>query len=196
VRSDWWDIVAKTDPDRSNDEIGAMVRALLADRFKLSVHTEKREMSVYRVVHARDDRTLGPGLRRPEIDCDAYRAAQRKGEPPPLGRPAERLPCVVNIVPGFPGARLTAGGTTINGITSLLARELGRPVIDATGLSQPFDIDMVFSSRALTATPDATPDERSSIFEAMQQQLGLKLEAGRADVDVLVIDRVERPTPD
>ena len=114
--------------------------------------------------------------------------ARPQAMPPDLEFTGERF------VPGAPGARLTAGGTTINGITSLLASQVGRPVIDATGLSQPFDIDVVFSTGALT--PSATPDERSSIFEAMQQQLGLKLEAGKADVDVLVIDRVERPTPD
>jgi uncharacterized protein (TIGR03435 family) len=203
VRSDRWEIIAKTDPGRSNDEIREMARALLAERFQLSLHIETRELPAYLLVRARDDGALGPGLSVPDIDCDAYRTAQRRGEPLPSAPVGGRLPCVATIMgsrssPTGRGSRLTAGGTTINGITTLIAEQIGRPVVDATGLDQLFDIELEFSARPLSASPSAASvdDDGPSIFEAIQNQLGLKLESGRASVDVLVIDRVEPPSPD
>jgi uncharacterized protein (TIGR03435 family) len=96
------------------------------------------------------------------------------------------------------GSRLTAGGTPISGITTLLADMVGRPVVDETGLKQSFDIELEFSARPLSASPLAAsnPDGGPSVFEAIQSQLGLRLTPGRASVEVLVIDSVERPTPD
>jgi uncharacterized protein (TIGR03435 family) len=71
----------------------------------------------------------------------------------------------------------------------LLATASGRIVVNRTGLQGPFTIDLEYS-------PDQTASDLPSIFTAVQEQLGLKLESSRAPVDVLVIDSVERPTPD
>jgi uncharacterized protein (TIGR03435 family) len=202
LSGDRFEIIAKTEPERSNEEMRAMARALLADRFQLSMHAEMRELPAYVLVRARSDGTLGPGLRAPEVDCDAYRAAQEKHEPlPPTPvRYGDRLPCVATIMSGHEssgGLRLTAGGTRISGILALLANQVGRPVVDGTGLSQPFDIELPYSAlRPLTveAPPPAPDAGLLPIREAIQSQLGLKLEEGTAPVEVLVIDRVERPS--
>ena len=205
VRTDWWDIQARTDPSRSNDEKRAMARQLLAERFRLAVHVETREMAGYALVRARPDDPLGPGLRTPAVDCDAYRAAQQKGEPlppTPPQRDQDRLPCVAIKIfsllsPG--GSRITAGGTPVSGITTLIANVVNQPVIDATGLKEPFDIELEFSESPLSAAPSADLTRRNegpSIFQAVQSQLGLKLESRRVSVEVLVIDHVERPSPD
>jgi len=202
LTTDRFEIIAKTDSTRTNDEMRAMVRALLSERFQLSLHFEMREMPVYFLVRARDDGKLGPGLRIPEVDCDKYRAAKARGEPLPQVpvRAADRLPCTATIMNSRlsstgRGTRITAGGTTISGITSLIALLVSRPVVDQSGLTQPFDIEVEFSIRPLSADPSVALD-LPSIFDAMQAELGLKLQSGRAPVNVLVIDRVERPTPD
>jgi uncharacterized protein (TIGR03435 family) len=181
-----------------------MARLLLADRFRLVMHAEKRDLPAYVLSIARADGRLGSGMTKPAIDCDAYRAARARGENPP-GDPtrkpnADRLPCVSTRMPVFdhtrviPGAewRITAGGATIASMITLLSRELGRPVVDATGLTQPFDIEVQYSPEVPSPDREAGPPLRAAIAE----QLGLRVQDGRAAVEVLVIDRVERPQPD
>ena len=85
--------------------------------------------------------------------------------------------------------RIKADALTNDLLTQLLATASGRIVVDRTGLKGPFNIDLEWSQ-------DQTASDKPSIFTAVQEQLGLKLEATRAPVDVLVIDSVERPTPD
>jgi uncharacterized protein (TIGR03435 family) len=205
VTTDMFDIAAKTDPARTADDIRAMARALLAERFNLAVRIEQRELPGYMLVVARRDRRLGPGLRPPAIDCDAYRAARARGEPMPkeLMVAGTRLPCVATVMPVLPqhqvvpgtNMRLTAGGRTISSLVLMIANQVGRPVVDRTGLTQLFDVEVQFSDRPLTAGVPVG-DEGPRFMTALEEQAGLKLEEGRAMVDVLVIDRVERPSPD
>jgi uncharacterized protein (TIGR03435 family) len=75
---------------------------------------------------------------------------------------------------------------------TLLSRELGRPVVDATGLTQPFDIEVQYSPEVPSPDREVGPPLRA----ALADQLGLRVQDGRAAVDVLVVDRVERPRPD
>ena len=204
IGTDFYHIEARGLPSSSDDDLREMARKLLADRFKLTLHVEKRELPAYMLVLARTDGRLGPGMTKPAIDCDAYRAAKARGENPPPDptrkRFFDRLPCVSTVMPTgdetrvIPGARvrLTAGGATIAGIIELLSRELGRPVVDATGLTQPFDIEVQYSVGPPRPDQEAGPPLRS----ALTDQLGLRLQDSRATVDVLVIDRIERPTPD
>jgi len=181
-----------------------MARSLLADRFRLVMHAEKRQVPAYMLVKARADGRLGSGLSSPSIDCDAYRAAKEKGAPLPVDpkrRPfGDRLPCVSTLMPVFdqtrviPGAdvRITAGGATIASIIPILSRELDRPLVDATGLTQLFDIELQYSLGA--PRPDAEPGP--PLRSALTDQLGLRVQDSVTVVDVLVIDRIERPTPD
>ena len=209
VFNDRFDIVAKA-ASRDPDALRQMARALLADRFALETHVESRELAVYALVLARSGGTLGPGVAPPAIDCDEYRATRARGEPgpPEVVRPngqriqyRYRLNCVAVLGPvGAPdgGLMLAAGGTPFSGITGLLARQLGRPVVDRTGVTKPFDMEVTFRAQAPGGWPAVSVpgDDLPYLFEALQQQAGLKLESTRAPVEVLVIDRVERPSPD
>jgi uncharacterized protein (TIGR03435 family) len=130
-----------------------MIRAMLADRFRLAVHSERRDLAGYSLVRRREGR-LGDGRRIPTFDCATYRAAVARGETPAAepGRPAfgDRLPCITTVLPvldharRIPGAdrRLTAGSTTLAGLVPFLARLLGRPVADRTELTQLFDVEL------------------------------------------------------
>jgi uncharacterized protein (TIGR03435 family) len=92
-------------------------------------------------------------------------------------------------------ARLATGGTLLSIIPTVIQSTVGRPVIDRTGLTGRWDIELEYS---ITATPSTAADQANapaSIFTAVQEQLGLKLEPGKQRMDVLVIDRVEMPTP-
>jgi uncharacterized protein (TIGR03435 family) len=129
-------------------------------------------------------------MRRVEVDCAAEAAramaARRGGAPPPSAKPETMGPCGMRMRPGNAIAR----GATLEQLTRNLAQFLGRTVVDRTGLDGAFDIDLQWS-------PEETADASGpSIFTAVQEQLGLKLDSQRAPVDVLVIDNVERPAPD
>ena len=183
-----FDIEAKADreysarEDAPAPELLAMLRNLLADRFKLVVHRELREMPAYALVNVKADGTLGPQMRRSEIDCEAEAArafAAKRGGAPPGQKPIVR--CRISTNAG----RIVGTGTTISELMRRLSPPLGRPVVDRTGLSGSFDLELQWS-------PDQTADAAGpSLFTAIQEQLGLKLESQRAPVEVLVIDRLE-----
>ena len=114
--------------------------ALLADRFKLKVHRETRELPVYALVMARPDRTLGPKLAPASLDCDAFRAAAARGEnptpPPPNG---DYFICGIKQAPG----RFLASGQPIADIARMLSVYVGgRPLIDRTGLTGMYDLEL------------------------------------------------------
>lgn len=198
IGSDRWDIVAKAAADAPGQQMLLMLRTLLTDRFKLVIHTEMRETPVYALVMARSDGRLGPQLRPSTVDCAAVAAAltaaSRGGSPPAGGRPA----C---------GTRVTAGNMMTTATTMAdLARNLspiaGRSIVDRTGLTGNYDLDLTWAPDQQGQPPDtpaAAPRPASdspSLFTAMQEQLGLKLDAQRAPVETLVIDSVERPVED
>jgi uncharacterized protein (TIGR03435 family) len=213
IASERFDIAAKADgdlgPPVSRDgpsRLQLLMRSLLAERFKLSVHREKREMPIYELVLARRDGKLGPELRPSSIDCraiiDARKAQGQKPEPPKAG---ERPQCGARV--GF--GELAAGGQPLFELIALLSSTVQRNVVDRTGLSGNFDIYLRWTPDQLPRRPAGTPADQPfrmngleidpngpSIFAALQEQLGLKLESTRGPVDVLVIDHVERPSPD
>jgi uncharacterized protein (TIGR03435 family) len=183
-----------------------MVRALLADRFKLVAHIETREQPAFDLVLARSDGRLGPGLKPSEIDCEARAAAQRTaaeaaraaGAPPPppptLSAPGSVPPCGMRS-----SGNLIEGAFTMASLASIVRTMAGRFVVDKTGLKGYYHLKLEASSLFVGPSPDPVPrgpDEPPSIFVALPEQLGLKLESSRAPVEVLVIDRIEPPTPD
>jgi uncharacterized protein (TIGR03435 family) len=96
-----------------------------------------------------------------------------------------------------PGSQLTAGGTSMAALARLLAVPVGRLVLDRTGLYGGFDFDLEFTADPAAPAGGAgapASADAPSIFTALEEQLGLRLEAARAPVEVLVIDRIERPT--
>ena len=181
-----------------------MMQRMLADRFQLAVHMETRELPIYALTVARTDGRLGPRLKPAATDCqtlmnELVKGARSGGAPPaapqlPDGRPA----CGMRV--GGGGA-LTAGGTSMAALARMLAVPVGRLVEDRTGLPGAFDFDLEFTAdpggaAAAGAGAPRPPDNANapSIFTALEEQLGLKLEPQRAPAEVLVIDRIERPS--
>jgi len=194
---DRFDIAATAPPSSSPDEIRAMVRALLSDRFRLALHTEQRNLPVYRLVLAKENGQLGPDLKPAAMDCDAYNAARERGETPAISqRQGEHAPCTTSVQPTATLTRIVARGATMDNLVSLLSAHVGRPVIDATGLRTPrFDASLEFSERAFsTEQRDPAVADASSVFNTIQRQWGLKLEPARGPVDVLVIDSAQQLT--
>lgn len=195
IDSDRFDIVAKSERNPTPLQMRMMLRALLAERFKLSVHTETRELPLYALVLARTDGKLGPHLRPTGTDCSQAPEWLGTG-PPPRGPEA---PCR-SAGPGSGGA-MRFRGISLDAFAMFLATPVRRPVIDRTGLSGDFDIELDMTAElGPPPPPPGLPDavDRSSavsIFTIVQEQLGLRLDARREPVDVLVIDRVERPVP-
>lgn len=189
--SERFDVLAKAPAPASVDHVRLMLRTLLADRFQLRTHKQIRELAVYALIVARTDRRLGPGLVRSATDCEAL----RKGTPPPF-EPGRRIPCGARRTAG----NLSGGGLTLAGVANHLAGFLDRPVLDRTGVEGAFDFDLLWTpdQQALPLDDLAARADANlpSIFTAVQEQWGLKLDAQRGPVEVLVIDHVERPTPD
>jgi bla regulator protein blaR1 len=191
-RTERFDIVAKTSaeippaaPGQPSPE-ALMLRSLLEDRFRMVTHRETRQIPIYALVIARSDGRLGPNIRRPANDYCAQRAkAAEKAPPPPMG---------TSPVCGIRGnsQELTAGSFPIGGFTNFLASEADRIVIDRTGLTGVWDFALKWSP---PNTPLPDPD-RPSIFTALEEQLGLRLEPTTGPVEVLVIDHVEALIPD
>lgn len=185
VKSDRFDIVAKaegsptldtnkpgttaTDTDRTAVErIRVMLRRLLAERFTLRVHNEMRELPTYELVLGRRDGSFGPDLRRSAGDCARDCGSIRRT-----------------------GPTTTVGlGVSAGSLAHTMSGWVGRTVVDKTGIAGPIDFTLAW------APAGSTDSTAPSIFTAVQEQLGLKLEPARGPVDVLVIDSAEKPTPD
>jgi uncharacterized protein (TIGR03435 family) len=165
----------------SPEQRSGMIRAMLRDRFKLAARMETRELPIYRLVVARTDGQLGPNL-QPNKDPTQRRQS--------------------NSVDPTGGTIITAGAITMARLTGMMNGFVTRPVADATGLAGEFDLTLRFlpepGARAVPAGPSAnqttTAPDVPSIFTAVQEQLGLRLEATRGPVEVLVIDHIEPPT--
>ena len=208
INSDRFDIVAKaedgTPPETpSLDRTGPtrvqlMIRALLAERFQLVAHHENRELPIYALVLARSDGKLGQELRRSDVDCNAMFAARgRSGMPPPSGppQPGERLPCGIRIGMG----NMSIGGAPLSQFANAMANFLGRTVLDKTGLAGNYDANLTWTPDQMPQRPPGAPEPPAidpngpSIFTAVQEQLGLKLDSQKGPVAVFIIDRAERP---
>ena len=196
IDSDHWDINAKAegfkDAGTFRDQARLMVRPLLADRFKLAFHREQRELPVYALVVAKPNAEFGPQFRRSdERGCD-------KAVPPiaPVAGAAEPtgpIPCGAD---GFNPRHLWARAMTLNYMLIGLSRtNIDRVVVDHTGLTGKFDWEVQWIPDDLRVDAANRP-EGPSIFQAFRDQLGLKLEATRDRVDVLVVDHAERPETD
>ena len=185
-----FDVQGKPPANTEPPERRAMMRTLLEDRFKLRVHREMRQMPVYALTVARAGR-LGQNLVPSKFDCQAYLTQRRAG-----GRAEEPVDakgkswCLAPIDTSRPGVANLRSAGPVRSLMQGLQPYVDRPVVDATGLSGNFEWVVT-----LGWGPTA-PLDVPGTFTALQDQLGLKLEARQAPVDVLVVDHVELPTPD
>jgi len=177
IESDHYDIAAVTPGEvrPTHDEQMAMLRSLLADRFKLTFHREQKEFSIYELTVAKS----GPKMK-------------------PSTAPPDDPPQIVSTV--YPDHLLMpARNVNMGDLASVLQRAiLDRPVVDKTGLTGRYDFDLEwapdetqFGGEVRSAPTDAASPP---LFTAIQQQLGLKLEATRGPVQALVVDTAERPS--
>ncbi len=172
VDSDRFDVVAKSVSANSNglEDEKALVRELLADRFRLATHRERKEMPVYLLV-------LGKG--GPKLTPHNDAGIRTRGG---CGR--------------LVGRRVTA-----DAIATMLSRQVEHEVVNRTGLAGEYDFQLDFTPDTVPCrtadsqgSPAADPSGPPSIYTAVQQQLGLKLESSKGPVELLVIDRVEKPS--
>jgi uncharacterized protein (TIGR03435 family) len=169
-----------------------MLQALLADRFKLATRRETRELLIYNLVIAKNGAKL---------------QAAKPGDTYPNGikYPDGSLGGPGDISGGVFDGGITAQAVTIPNFAGDLTEMLGHPVTDKTGLAGTYDFKLRFTpDDRLQAPSGAAPNERPglpaadasepSLFDALQEQLGLKLDAGKGPVEIIVIDHVERPS--
>jgi len=186
-----FDIEARPPEGAPASETLPMLRTLLADRFRLKVHTEKRDIPVYALALAREGQ-LGRTLRPSRIDCDAPGARKVAATPTATAPgPDSRPVCMLNVYefgkPG-PGDITMSDSTPLSSLIARIQPFVDRPLIDATGLAGSFEWSVFFATRA-----DST--SAPVIFTALQEQLSIRAERRTAPFDVVVIDSVEMPTP-
>jgi len=157
-----------------SDQLQAMLRQILAERFQFAAHRETRELPVYAMSVAKG----GPKLKEFVFDPAVPASARHGGG--------------VQMSMGM----IAAHECTIPYFLAMLSRQLGRTVIDRTGLTGNYDFTLRWSpdNGATSASEGAQDDTLPSIFSAVQEQLGLKLESTKAPADVLVVDHLERPS--
>jgi uncharacterized protein (TIGR03435 family) len=168
---DWLDadrfvITAKAEDAAGDSELMKMLQTLLADRFKLALHRETRTAPAYVLEVAKN----GPKLKKSE--SDESQTSNGRG-------------------------LIEAKATTMAGFAERLARQVDLPVVDRTGLDGAFDLKLEWtpeSARALKPGEAGIADTALSIFTAIQEQLGLRLRAQKAPVEMLVIDHAEKPS--
>jgi uncharacterized protein (TIGR03435 family) len=186
----------------------AMVRALLAERFKLVTHKETRELPVYALVVAKSDGKLPAGLQPAPPECAAGARGRVGGPgaagptaPPPLPQPGQRPPCATMMHQ----AGINAGAMAMPMLADFLSQITGRIVQDKTGLEGSYQFELTYTPDRVAQTFAAAPPPGApvvpqvdpngpSIYTALQEQLGLKLDSTRSAVDVVVVDSVDRPT--
>jgi uncharacterized protein (TIGR03435 family) len=165
----WFDIAAKSDAPVKEAELRVMMQSLLADRFKLTLHRQTKEISALILTVAKGGHKL--------------------------------TPVESNEAPNFKTGKLTltGQGATISQLIQFLSREIRNPIVDQTGLNGRYDYTLDINSYVTeeilkSAGPNGgpPPDAPSIIAQAMQAQLGLRLDQKKAPVEMLIIDHIER----
>jgi len=193
-------------PPPATGALFVMIENLLKDRFNLVTHRETRELPIYNLVVAHPDR-LGPALKESSRECRTELTerveAARRGAPMPT-TPAVCMTSRLNV------GTASMDGTQMAVLANFLTQSVGRPVIDRTGLTSFYDLTLKWTPNPgggptpfglpagllPTAPPPPEDPNAPNIFTAVQEQLGLKLEAGRGPVEVVIIDRLDKPTLD
>lgn len=182
VRTVRYEINAVATRAPAPSEQAVYLRALLEERFRIVARVEVQDRPIYALVMARPDRRLGPGLRPSDFDCREILAAQA------AGKSASRE-CRVEIL----AASYVRDGIPLALLADTLSTRLQRPVVDRTGLTGFFDVELRFRPpNSVTQTDDRNEPD---LVTALEEQLGLELESTRGPVEVTVFDRIERPTP-
>jgi uncharacterized protein (TIGR03435 family) len=201
VKTEKFDIQARATGNPGKDDMRLMMRALLAERFKLTVHNETRDVPVFAWVLARPGKTgpkLNPHEETPPCETNAAPAAA------PQNTPAG-LPVLCNGIFGMPPSapgrqRIAARNVTLSFLADALSAgaNLGRPMVNKTGLDGKFDFSLEWTPELQGAAPpgiDLQLDTSGpTIQQALQDQFGIKLQPDKAPMNVVVLDHVEHPS--
>jgi len=207
--SQHFDVIAKVPDGATREDARIMLQNLLADRFKLKLHKASREAAIYELVVAKG------GIKIKEAAETAAAPAESAGGPLP-GPPTRGKDGLLRTPHGQLGIQATANGrmrmqgnaVTMARLADILNMPLGRPVVDKTGLTGVYDVTLDFSPEGMgpgpkglgpgagggnaAEAPRDSNDSGPTIFTALQEQLGLKLESRKGPVDLLVVDSVEK----
>jgi uncharacterized protein (TIGR03435 family) len=199
INSEYYDIIAKAQGNTPFAQMnGPMLQALLEERFDLKSHRETKEIPVYLLTVARGGVKMKPsgGEGCVSVDLDHL------PPPPPPGQPRPHFCGIGTVERVGPNVTMNEYGARITDFADgLLSRILDRVVIDRTGLTGTFDFHLEFTPDETTPLGDpnarlpSADDTSVSILSAVQDQLGLKLESGKGPGEFLVIDHVDRPSP-
>jgi uncharacterized protein (TIGR03435 family) len=205
LNSTRFDIVAKVPPGATEAQLASMLQNLLVERFNMSLHHEPKEMAVYELTVGKN----GSKLKDADLVIPPQPEREPGSRPPTIGLPdKEGFPQIPSGRPMMLGRmtdgimRWTGKVQAVSDLAGFLGSELERPVVDKTGLTGKYDFSLAYSRDGLrqrqlpagaNAPPvDDTPSGGVSLLKAVQDQLGLNLEAKKDPVDVLVIDRIDR----
>jgi uncharacterized protein (TIGR03435 family) len=185
-----FDITAKVPDGATQQQFQSMLRNLLAARFNMTTHRESKELPIYALLTAKNGPKVhataddGSAPKPPDDQLATIQSVEGKD-----GFPALTLPTPGLVIETKSGrARVTAKETPISKLADLLSGQLSRPVIDMTGLTGNYSFVIYFTPE--DQNPDAGSDP--SIFGALEEQLGLKLEARKGPVELLIIDHAEK----
>ena len=215
-----FDVEARAGASASREQAGIMLRSLLTERFALATHRETRQLPVFTLERVNASR-LGPQIRPAGNECASLVFQSGPGAPPPppppaafagtpLGPAEAWAECPSMFFPGGWSLR----SMSMHALAVALERMVRRPVIDRTGLTGLFDIDLAYvpetfetpgpgdttgvaAGGPVDGPASSTPSGQrssSSLVTALREQLGLRLESGRAAIGVLVVDDVRQPT--
>ena len=193
MRADRYNMEARAEGDPSRAEMMLMLQTLLAERFQLRVRRETREMPAYVLTVARGGAKLTPSK-----DGGCLERDPSKPIPPPApGATASRLCGNNNMNSRISPPNMTWTGVRIDmsQVAASLANYFRRPVVDRPGLTGVFDVQIDLPPlQPAVATDVGAADSGPSVFTVLQERLGLRVEDGKGPVEVLVVDRIERPT--
>jgi uncharacterized protein (TIGR03435 family) len=163
----------------------SMVRLLLEERFGLMARKETRDLPIFALTLVREDGALGPRLTRSDVDCAAVMAAAARTG-------GERPACGLRLTP----AQLVLKGSRLDQLAAALVPFFGRRIEDRTGLTGTFDLEMSWEgpSPGGGAPGSAPSGVAPSLPTALQEQAGLKLEATRGPVPVVIVERLQQPS--
>lgn len=202
-----YDIIAKIPPDTNKEQFALMLQSLLADRFNLTLHRETKDLPLYELVVAKS----GPKL-KPYVDDPNAAPMPPPGTPLQMGKDGfPKIPPGANIMMMMNGRiRMGASKQTIARLADTLSGQLGKPVVDKTGLTGEYDFTLDFSTEGLAqpgfAPPPPPPpgaaggptpgpaldQDAPTLLAAVQEQLGLKLDSKKGPLDLLVIDHADK----
>jgi uncharacterized protein (TIGR03435 family) len=175
----WYDIDARTGPEATEDQVRLMFQSLLEERFKLKVHRETRDIPEYELVIAKGKPRLTPSSDTPmKVTIEERTFTQSPGT------------CGTSM--WHEGFHIVCHGATMERIVAAISGDLSAPVADRTGLTGTYDLNVRYIPEERKLDAEAEPGP--SLTDAVQAELGLKLEKGKGPVEVIVIDHIEKPS--